>query len=395
MISPAEEAHPRILWVDDEPDLVAAMVRGLRKWPYRITAANSGAEALEVLRRDGPFAVIVSDLRMPEMDGVTLLGMAAETAPETVRILFTGAPDLEHAVAAINKGAIFRFITKPCPTAMLALTLKAALDQHRLITAEKVLLQQTLRGSIQALLDVLAVASPMAFGRARRISQSVVALADATGVKDHWQMEVAAMVSQIGSVILPAATLERGYQGQQLSQQEQAMMKRAQEMAPQVLGHIPRLEPVLEVLKYQEKAFDGSGPPLDDVAGAAIPWGARALKILNDLDLLERQGLPEGLAFDTLRGRPGRYDMEMLEAHARIRNHAPHMRVSELPLELLRPGMVLAQDVRSETGMLIVARGQELTHGLRARLDNFFDPTAIIRVITSGYSPSEATGNAA
>ena len=214
-----------------------------------------------MLSKGDPFAVIVSDLRMPGMDGVTLLGQAREIAPDTVRILFTGTGDLDHAVAAINKGSIFRFLTKPCATALMALNLNAAVEQYRLITAERVLLEHTLHGSIKALLDVLAAASPIAFGRASLICDSVGRLAGTLGVQGRWRVEVAALLSQIGSVILPAATLERVYQGHPLSDPERAMVERMPGVVTQILGNIPRLEPVLEILRCQEKCFDGSGPP--------------------------------------------------------------------------------------------------------------------------------------
>src|SRR5260370_10063663 len=97
--------------------------------------ALRGADALDVLRQTEPVAVIVSDLRMPEMDGITLLEQARNVSPDTVRILFTGTPDLDHAIAAINKGSIFRFMTKPCAAAAMAITLNTAIDQHRRITA--------------------------------------------------------------------------------------------------------------------------------------------------------------------------------------------------------------------------------------------------------------------
>ncbi len=382
MSNPLVTANLRVLFVDDDPDLLAAMVRSLRKWPFQISTALRGSEALESLRSDNAFAVIVSDLRMPEMDGVTVLGHALEIAPDTVRVLFTGTPDLDHAVAAINKGSIFRFITKPCPAALMAVTLNAAIEQHRLITAERVLLEQTLRGSIKALLDILAVTSPMAFGRASLIRESVAMLAKKAGIGNPWQVEVAAMLSQIGSVILPAATLERVYQCDVLSEAEEAMVSRMPGIVAQVLGNIPRLEPVLEILRFREKGFDGSGPPDGDVAGEAIPWGGRALKVVIDIDVLERHGLPVSLAFDTLRGRKGKYDPEILNTLALIRDSAPQCRVGELRLELLRPGMVLAQNVRAENGLLIVAFGQELTPGLLEKLRNFFRPGLAIRVIT-------------
>src|SRR5690242_13315710 len=104
---------PRVLFVDDEPDLLAAIVRNLRSEHFDVATAPGGAAALDMLRNQGPFAVLVSDLRMPEMDGVTLLQNARKLFPDTVRVLFTGQPDMERAIAAVNEGEIFRFMTKP------------------------------------------------------------------------------------------------------------------------------------------------------------------------------------------------------------------------------------------------------------------------------------------
>lgn len=128
MTGSAVISHPRVLFMDDEPGLLTAMVRNLRKWPHRILTALCGPGALDLLRGSEPFAAIVSDLRMPGMDGVAVLGQACEIAPDTVRILFTGTPGIDHAVAAIDKGSIFRFITKLCPAALMALTLNAAIE---------------------------------------------------------------------------------------------------------------------------------------------------------------------------------------------------------------------------------------------------------------------------
>src|ERR1022692_2899806 len=186
-----EGARPRILFVDDEPDLLAAMARNLRSEQFEVSTASSGAQALEMLRNAGPFAVIVSDLHMPAMDGVEVLRRARRLCPDTVRVLFTGQPDLDNAIAAVNEGAIFRFMIKPCPRIRLALTLRGAADQYHLITAERVLLEQTLHGSIKALTDILGLASPMAFGRATRLRQAVGALGSTLEVSERWHIEVA------------------------------------------------------------------------------------------------------------------------------------------------------------------------------------------------------------
>jgi response regulator RpfG family c-di-GMP phosphodiesterase len=362
---------PRVLFVDDEPNVLSAFVRSLRAAPFEVRTALNGHSALETIRRDGPFAAIVSDLRMPGMDGVAMLRRVREMAPDTVRVLLTGQPDLEDAIAAINQGSIFRFITKPCPPPILRNMVETAVAQHRLLVAERELLEQTLHGSIRALTEILSLVSPAAFGRATRLRRSVSELLSSFDIREKWHVEVAAMVSQIGCVILPPHTLESVYEGRPLSEEEQAMIERMPGVVEQVLGNIPRLEPVLEILAYQHKNYDGTGMPLDGVAGEAIPWGSRALRVVVDYDLLESQGNSTAMAFDVMRGRTGRYDPAILERLAQIHKSTQEFEVRELPVRMLAPGMVLAQDVRTRQGSLVIARGQEVTPSLVERLRNF------------------------
>jgi response regulator RpfG family c-di-GMP phosphodiesterase len=370
-VSAQDSSKPRILLVDDEPDLTAAVVRSLRSERFEFTTATGGAEAIAVLRDQGPFAVVVSDLVMPGMNGVDLLGSAQKISPDTVRVLFTGQPDLERAIAAVNEGAIFRFITKPCSRVTMALVLKRAVEQYELVTAQRVLLEQTLHGSVRALTEVLGLASPLAFGRATRLRHATRALVSAVGPAEAWQVEVAAMLSQIGWVTVPPAVLEKVHQGQSLTEEEEVMVRRVPEVGEQVLANIPRLDGVRDILRCLKNRFDGSGQPSAGDAGEAIPWGTRALKLILDLDKLETEGIPLSLAFDTLRGRKGCYDPAILEALANVRNADPSSDVRELPLTSLRPGMFLAQDVRTRTGVLFSARGQEVTPSLLEKFRNY------------------------
>jgi response regulator RpfG family c-di-GMP phosphodiesterase len=382
-----EISKARVLFVDDEPDLLAAIVRSLRSEHFEITTAASGAEALDMLRKKGPFAVIVSDLHMPEIDGVELLRRARKLSPETVRVLFTGQPDLERSIAAVNEGEIFRFITKPCARVPLALLLKAAVHQYQLITAERVLLEQTLRGCIQALTEILALTSPLAFGRASRLRQGMASLITAVGIPLNWHLEVATMLSQIGGVLLPPALLEKVYAREPLSEGEQETIDGLPKAVEEILGNIPRLEPVLEILRYQDKHFNGEGPPPDLVAGEIIPWGARALKVLLDLDALESEGYASSQAFEMMRERRGWYDPKILSALAELRQGAPEAMLLDLPANLLRAGMILAQNVRTSTGMVFIAKGQEVTASLLLKLRNLspgFLADELIRVIVGG-----------
>jgi response regulator RpfG family c-di-GMP phosphodiesterase len=360
----------RVLLVDDEPCVLEGLLRAVRR-RCDAYAAASGAEGLAALERDGPFAAVVSDLRMPGMDGIAFLRAVRERAPQTVRILLTGQADLAAAVEAVNEGHIFRFLAKPCPLPVLLRAIADAIEQYRLVTAERVLLERTLHGCIETLTDILALVSPTAFGRATRAKQYVAELAEHLRIEQRWQVEVAAMLSQIGCVTLAAETAEKLYYGRPLSDEEQAMVDHLPLVADKLLAYIPRLEEVRRILVYQGKHFDGGGLPPDAVAGEQIPWGARALHIALDFDALQARGLSVGLSLDILRSRAGRYDPALLEVFATLRGEAMrHLEWQEVPLRALRLGMVIAEDIKTRTGVLVIARGQEVTESLCERVRN-------------------------
>jgi response regulator RpfG family c-di-GMP phosphodiesterase len=219
-------------------------------------------------------------MRMPEMDGAEFLSRVRERTPDVPRILLTGQSDMAQAIAAVNHGQIFRFLTKPCPAETLLAALRAAVEQQRLVTAERVLLEQTLRGSIKALIDVMSLANPLAFGRALRLKQHAAELVAALGLPGAWHIEVAAMLSQVGCVTLPPATQAKLYHGQVLSAEEMAMAEHLPRLAVQLLENIPRLDSVLAILAAQQSNYDGSGNLPGAPRGEAIPLGARVLKIV-------------------------------------------------------------------------------------------------------------------
>jgi response regulator RpfG family c-di-GMP phosphodiesterase len=377
----------RVLCVDDEPNVLEGLRRHLRRH-CEVHVAEGGRAGLELIEREGPFAVVTSDLRMPEMDGVTFLGRVCALAPDTVRVLLTGNADIGAAVAAVNEGSIFRFLTKPCPPEVLLKAIASAAEQHRLITAERVLLEQTLHGSVKALTDVLALANPAAFGRATRAKQQVSELTRRLGVSDAWQVEVAAMLSQIGCVTLPPEVADKLYHGAPLGKEELAMVERLPAIAERLLENIPRLDAVRDSLRHQSRHFDGG--PRAPGPGPRIPLGARLLKVVLDFDLLEAQGLSAELALDTMRGREGWYDPTVLEALVdSLGSAGAGAEVRELALKNVRRGMTFAEDVTTRGGLLLIARGQEVTEGLIERIHNF-SPTLGVREPVRVFMPKPA-----
>lgn len=150
----------KILFVDDEQQLLAGLKLNLEE-EFDVTCANSPAAAIEAMKNEEDFAVIVTDYRMPGMNGVDLLQMAKELRPDTVRMVLTGFADINIVTDAINEGSVFRFLRKPCPTSKMRLALEGALAQFRLIRSEKELLDKTLMGCVKVFGDLISNFDPI------------------------------------------------------------------------------------------------------------------------------------------------------------------------------------------------------------------------------------------
>lgn len=379
-------ARPHILCVDGEPQVLAGLSAHLRR-RFDVKTAVSGAQGLRVLAEDKAVMAVISDMRMPDMDGAAFLQQVRLSAPEVVRMILAGPADLASAIAAVNEGQIFRFLTKPCSPPALLAAVDAAVAQHGHITAERGLLEQTLSGSVKLLADVLALTSPIAFGRATRIKELVVGTAEKLQLEDRWPLEAAALLSQIGWITVPEDIAEKVHYGQPLAEAEEAMLDRLPAVAEQLLAHIPRLETVRAIVANQRNPK----PPPEGAGGdreaQLVARGAQILRAAIDFDLLDRQGLGKSGALDILRGRTGQYEPEVLDALAA---GASVERSLDLMLEVLlrkvHVGMIFVEDVKLTNGTLLVARGFEVTQGFVERARNFKPGTVRepVRVILPG-----------
>jgi len=380
-----------ILFVDDDANVLAAYQRQLRK-QFSVQTALGSEAGLAAVSGHGPFAVVFADMQMPGMDGVEFLRRVRALAPDSVRMMLTGNTDQRTAMAAVNEGAVFRFLTKPCPPEVLAGAIRAGLAQYRLIVAEKELLEQTLGGSVQVMADVLALTNPLAFGRAARARGLVQQMARALGLADTWQLEVAAMLSQVGCVAVPETVLAKVYRGGDVTPRELAMFEAHPDIGRDLIRKIPRLEAVAEIIAYQEKRFDGQGPPPDGRLGADLPLGARLLKVALDFDNLKERGHSGSAALEHLRYRAGWYDPGVVDALDRVlRAVTPRVRLT-LPVGELCCQMQLDEDVHLINGVFLVGKGHEITEPLLQRLRNFAvngairEPVRVLAVAPDGGS---------
>ncbi|MFM2089714.1 MAG: hypothetical protein RLZZ127_203 [Planctomycetota bacterium] len=348
-------APGRILLVDDDPAVLDGIRRVLRG-RFDLAFCVGGAAAIEALARpDAGFQVVVSDLSMPGVTGIRVLAEASRLSPDTVRILLTGQADLQAAITAVNEGRLFRFLTKPCPPEVLAGALGAALEQYRLVTAERELLERTLAGSVRVMTETLALASPRIFGRAQRLRRIVRHAAERAGLRPAWPVELAALLMHLGAVNLPPDLLDRLDAGSDQPADEPAVQA-GHRLAAGVIAHIPRLDEVARIVAAQAG---------DALRGDLVPARLLALALRFERQLSAgddppravgrlREGLPADLvplldAFDGF--DPG--------AGLRPRTIQPRE---------FAAGMVLGQDLRARDGTLLVARGQEVGAALLARL---------------------------
>ena len=364
----------KILLVDDDPLILEGYRRSLSR-EFSMETAVGGEEGLRLATEGGPFAVVVSDMRMPGMDGIQFLSRIKASSPDTIRVMLTGNTEIETAINAINEGSIFRFLNKPCSKELMGKTLTAGLIQYRLVTAEKQLLEQTLTGSIQVLTEVLSLVNPAAFGRAERARRYIHHIATAMKLGNPWQYEVAAMMSQLGCVTLPPETMDAVYSGEKLPPSEQAQYDAHARVASDLLSKIPRLEPIAWMIEHQNQPLPESGPSASQTAD--IRRGAEILRLTLEYEKLIHKGASRTDAVRSLSRQNEHFSPDFFQALVTLDPNAEEGGIRKCRIENLMPGMIIQQEVRTPDSLLLVSKGQEVTPPLILKLKNFHARRAI------------------
>jgi len=391
--------NTKILCVDDDANILSGFRRSLRG-KFTIDTATSGQAGLRKIEEEGEYAVVVADMNMPQMNGVQFLTEVKKRTPNTVRIMLTGNADQQTAMAAVNHGSVFQFLTKPCPPDMLAKTLEVGLKQYRLIVAERELLENTLKGSVKALADVIAMSNPETLAEAQNIWKHCQSIATRLGIEELWELEIAATLARIGLVTIPPATLEKKRSGKPLTGAEIDMFKRVPEVGAELLSKIPRLENVAAYVRYQEKCYDGRGLPLDDVRGKEIPVGARILKAATDLCHLAGENGSTLTALAEMETTEGVYDPDVLAALKIVLRGASETAAAgvtedaRVRLQDVKPGDVLKDPVRTSEGMVLVPAGTVITPMVKEKLLNFAQIMDVSEFVAVERSESAAAESA-
>lgn len=359
-----------ILVVDDEPHVLSALERTLGE-DYELETVPSAEEAVELMAAVGSFAVVVSDMRMPGLSGAELFAKLRQTHPDTVRILMTGYADLAASAEAVNSGQVFRFLCKPVSNGAMRQALDEALVEHRLKAQERELLETTLTSTVEALNEILSLASPTAFARSGLIKNYVNQMLTAMGINDRWEIELGASLCNLGCIAIPPEALDKIYQGKELSRREERAVARHPEIAARILGRIPRLENVAEIIRRQRH-------PAPDHDNEHVNLGARMLHAALTVDALVARGLSVQVATEKLTEMSHSADPALI---ALLGDYSPSDQAEVIQFVSvgdLQTFMILADDVRTRQGTVVLPKGRRVNGPILERLRNFHSGEGLV-----------------
>ncbi len=402
-----------VLAVDDEPNILAALRRLFRETGWRILTAGSAEEALVLLSLE-PVNAVLSDMRMPGMDGVQLLEKVRLGWPHVARLLLTGQADLGSTIAAINRGWLHRYITKPWNDDELVLTLRQVAQIQQLDAEKQALerltqqqndeltalneglearvalrtgelaaandkLKRNYLTSIKAFTALIELRGSAQVGHARQVADLArhIGRAMALDADTAHNLAIAALLHDIGHIGLSDTVLARPVG--RLDRDELRRYQLHPILGEQALLASDDMQGVAPLIRAHHERWDGQGFP-DGLRGAAIPLGARILAVADTFEDL-CSGRIDGQALSPLEarravlaGRGSRFDPDVVDAFAGLFATAPpkpSVKTLRLPTADLRPGHTLTQDFVSPEGVLLLSVGQRLTEDLIGRIRAF------------------------
>lgn len=413
-------ASPTLLFVDDEPGILSALRRLFRPHGYRIFIAEGGAAGLEILEKES-IDLVISDMRMPEMDGAAFLREVRSRWPKVMRILLTGYADITSTVAAINQGEIYRYIAKPWDDNEIVTIVREAMERNQLELENQRLsaLTQTQNQELKALNSSLeqkvaertaelrqaltfveqshgelkkaflttvqvfagvielrsgSVGSQMS-GHGRRVAEHARGVAQRMGLSDGEVQNImlAALLHDIGKLGLPDDLLGKAFNT--LTGEQRALVVKHPVIGQNILMGIDKFKEAAVLVRHHHECFDGNGYP-DHLAGIAIPLGSRILQAVNEYDSLQIGTLvqrplkaAEALSF-LVENRGKRYDPAVVDTFVRLLSDTQKTAFIEVPLRTmhLKPGMALTRDLVHRDGYMLLAKGSVLSNEVIAQL---------------------------
>lgn len=356
----------KILIVDDENNILEALKR-LLHYSYEVHTITEPLTALKLLNDDPDFATVISDYKMPQMNGVEFLSKVKIISPNTTRILLTGYADIRTAIMAVNESNIFNLLTKPINNEIFLKSLETAIRQYELINAEKVLLEKTLKGSLKVLIDIISLVNQDLFRQANMMRKMAKEMAEILGLENLWEIEIAALLSQIGCVAIPGDLFIKWRSGFELDDNEKNMIDKYPEIGGNLIKNIPRLNDVGDIIINQNSNFDIVEKRINE----GLITGAKILRVLNAYFQLTNSSIETEEAVKLLKGQPDIYDKDVVIAlNLAYTGQYKGLRILKVYLRELKEGDVLADDIVNSSGVKLLKIGSEITSIAKLKLIN-------------------------
>ncbi|NMF88213.1 HD domain-containing phosphohydrolase [Aromatoleum petrolei] len=408
-----------LLLVDDEPSILSALRRLLRPAGYTIHTAESGRAGLELLERE-PVDLVISDMRMPEMDGAKFLEQVRARWPEVTRMLLTGYADMSSTIAAINRGEIYRYVAKPWDDNELALIIRDALERRRLqhenahllaltqqqnealrelnaslelrvrertaeledansaLNVANDKLKQNFVVSIKMFTGLMELRGGAMAGHSRRVADLARRLALQLGIEAKAVQDIflAGLLHDVGKIGFPDTLLTRPVV--RMNGEERALYRKHPIAGESALMPLEELKEAARLVRAHHERFDGQGFP-DGLVGLSIPLGARILAVASDYDGLQQGTLADRRltaeeAMEMLaQSRGKRYDPQVVDSLLEMlgRPKPDPNRGQEVRPADLQPGMVLARDLIGRDGVLLLAADYILDANLIRQIQEY------------------------
>jgi response regulator RpfG family c-di-GMP phosphodiesterase len=417
---PETETQATLLFVDDEANVLSSLKRLFRPFGYRIFTAEGGAQGLEIMAREA-VDVVVSDMRMPEMNGAQFLQKVYEQWPETIRILLTGYAEISATIDAVNKGHIYRYISKPWEDNDIALAIKQALRQKQLEKANQGLeeltrkqneelkdlnanLEQKVKArteelrqamgflevtheklkkgfitSIRVFSNLIEMREGVMAGHSHRVAEMSRAIAQQMDMPEAEVQDVflAALLHDVGKIGLPDFLLEKPFAT--LTLDERLEVTKHPVKGQTALMALEQLQGAAKLIRSHHEHFDGMGFP-DKLHGMEIPLGARIIALANEYDaaqigtLLPKRLKQSDAVLYVQEGRGRRYDPAVVDAFMKLMGASDNAQtIQELAIRMdqAKSGMVLSRDLMSSRGELLLSKDHRLDASLISQIKGF------------------------
>ncbi len=395
-----------LLFVDDESNILSSLKRLFKPLGYKLFFANSGAEGLEILDQQ-PIDLIVSDMRMPEMDGADFLGRAARKWPDTIRLLLTGHADMTTTIKAINSGQIYYYISKPWDEDHIKVIIQQALE-HKFLQDERSRLLELTRKQNEELADLntglekkvlqrteelhqtmdklkdahkelqnnydttirvfsgfIELSENAIAGHSHRVAEMADGLASRMGVSEEYRKTIihAALLHDIGKLGLPGELINTPFKS--LKPRDQKKVLEHAVIGQTILMALEPLQQASQLIRGHHERFDGLGYP-DKLVGNEIPMGARILAVINDYDALVSGTLETSVYSDSSareyleENKGSRYDPAVVDAFIDLLSEITDIddaTMTAMDTNDLKQGMEVARDILTRNGLLLLPKG--------------------------------------